>query len=283
MIPCDPETGNPLNSTQVATNARHHNDDNVTTNNGVEFSGNDASYISINAKSSPFQIQIVVSRTEEGVSLSKLHDALFLKGKEAAEDGKATMEGCIGGVSLKELMHTDDIVKTLNDKVTNVRLESPNDKSKGFYIEVMLLEPTIQTDDAVTCPPAELNKVLPTYKPFSVTKADDSDDSSIFQSAYTSRQFTTEIGPWEQENIKAFQVMALDIQKALVRIEFPEFDEGCKDKTFREIYQLNTKVGTDFDHELLFLFESIDKCHYFYCAHSQLNLTAQVRLLCHSL
>ena len=37
--------------------------------------------------------------------------------------------------------------------------------------------------------------------------------------------------------------MALDVQKALVRIEFPKFEEGCKDVTFRKVFQLNARVS----------------------------------------
>ena len=37
--------------------------------------------------------------------------------------------------------------------------------------------------------------------------------------------------------------MALDVKKALVRVEFPVFPEGCKDKTFWEVYQLNARVS----------------------------------------
>ena len=40
--------------------------------------------------------------------------------------------------------------------------------------------------------------------------------------------------------------MALDVQKALVRIEFTKFEEGCKDITFREVFQLNARVSDKF-------------------------------------
>jgi hypothetical protein len=29
-----------------------------------------------------------------------------------------------------------------------------------------------------------------------------------------------------------------------VRLEFPEFPEGCKGRAFREVYQLNARVST---------------------------------------
>lgn len=42
---------------------------------------------------------------------------------------------------------------------------------------------------------------------------------------------------------KVFDEVALDVKKAIVRCEMPEFPEGCKGRTFREIYQLNARVS----------------------------------------
>jgi hypothetical protein len=39
-----------------------------------------------------------------------------------------------------------------------------------------------------------------------------------------------------------FDVVSLAVRKAIVRLEFPEFPEGCKGRAFREIYQLNARV-----------------------------------------
>ena len=41
----------------------------------------------------------------------------------------------------------------------------------------------------------------------------------------------------------AFDYVALQVRKAAVRCEFPEFPEGCKGKPFRDIYQLNARVS----------------------------------------
>ena len=41
-----------------------------------------------------------------------------------------------------------------------------------------------------------------------------------------------------------FDVLSLSVRKAVVRLEFPEFPEGCKERTFREVYQLNARVST---------------------------------------
>lgn len=42
----------------------------------------------------------------------------------------------------------------------------------------------------------------------------------------------------------ASDYIGLQVRKAVVRCEFPEFPEGCKDQTFREVYQLNARVST---------------------------------------
>lgn len=41
-----------------------------------------------------------------------------------------------------------------------------------------------------------------------------------------------------------FDTVALNVRKSLVRLEFPEFPEGCKGRAFREVYQLNARVSS---------------------------------------
>lgn len=45
---------------------------------------------------------------------------------------------------------------------------------------------------------------------------------------------------------KVFDEVTLDVKKGIVRCEMPEFPEGCKGRTFREIYQLNARVRSVF-------------------------------------
>eukprot|EP00543_Licmophora_paradoxa_P001047 CAMPEP_0202445100 /NCGR_PEP_ID=MMETSP1360-20130828/3984_1 /ASSEMBLY_ACC=CAM_ASM_000848 /TAXON_ID=515479 /ORGANISM="Licmophora paradoxa, Strain CCMP2313" /LENGTH=504 /DNA_ID=CAMNT_0049061255 /DNA_START=98 /DNA_END=1612 /DNA_ORIENTATION=- len=40
----------------------------------------------------------------------------------------------------------------------------------------------------------------------------------------------------------AFDFVALQVRKAVVKCEFPEFPEGCKGRSFREVYQLNARL-----------------------------------------
>ena len=40
-----------------------------------------------------------------------------------------------------------------------------------------------------------------------------------------------------------FEMLSLKIRKSIVALEFPEFPEGCKDKQFKEVYQLNARVS----------------------------------------
>ena len=44
----------------------------------------------------------------------------------------------------------------------------------------------------------------------------------------------------------AFDLVAIAARKSVVRLEFPEFPEGCKGKPFREVYQLNARVSVWF-------------------------------------
>lgn len=40
----------------------------------------------------------------------------------------------------------------------------------------------------------------------------------------------------------AFDFLVLQVRKTVVKIEFPEFPEGCKGRAFREVYQLNARL-----------------------------------------
>lgn len=42
-----------------------------------------------------------------------------------------------------------------------------------------------------------------------------------------------------------FDTIACKVRKSLVALEFPEFPEGCKDKSFKQIYQLNARVSSN--------------------------------------
>jgi hypothetical protein len=42
-----------------------------------------------------------------------------------------------------------------------------------------------------------------------------------------------------------FDFVGLQVRKAIVQLEFPEFPEGCKGKAFRDVYQLNARVSFD--------------------------------------
>ena len=45
-----------------------------------------------------------------------------------------------------------------------------------------------------------------------------------------------------REAKQAFDLVAIAARKSVVRLEFPEFPEGCKGRPFREVYQLNARV-----------------------------------------
>lgn len=46
-----------------------------------------------------------------------------------------------------------------------------------------------------------------------------------------------------KEAKEVYDVLVLSVRKAIVRLEFPEFPEGCKGRPFREVYQLNARVS----------------------------------------
>ena len=46
-----------------------------------------------------------------------------------------------------------------------------------------------------------------------------------------------------KEGKATFDFVALQVRKAVVMCEFPDFPEGCKGKPFRDIYQLNARVS----------------------------------------
>lgn len=49
-----------------------------------------------------------------------------------------------------------------------------------------------------------------------------------------------------REAKQSFDLVGIEARKAIVRLEFPEFPEGCKGQAFRDVYQLNARVSLDF-------------------------------------
>lgn len=201
---------------------------------------------------------------KEGVYTQKLQRALYARGKQiiAAEGGDQTAataeENCIGEMNVESLIHENEVLKGYQDAIfgalagengidaQGVTNTTGKDTPRGIHVDILLLEPDIRQEDAVVIPPPpELNKMASNYRPYSntTTTTTNNNEGSLYERVYTSSQFTTRTSYWEQVNIQAFTLVALDIRKALVRVEFPEFDEGFKEKTFREVYQLNAKVS----------------------------------------
>jgi len=48
--------------------------------------------------------------------------------------------------------------------------------------------------------------------------------------------------PGFKEAKAAFDFVSLQVRKSVVKCEFPEFPEGCKGRSFREVYQLNARL-----------------------------------------
>jgi hypothetical protein len=188
------------------------------------------------------------------LAAKEYYEALFARAKQMAEEkGSSGSGGGIGGISMSELVEVDDELRSLKEKVEYYANRDSSEtkegeKPLGYYVEVLLLEPHVKETDVVIAPPLCLDKSSPAIR-YPDNHSDDENKEGdetkcIFQDIFTSTQFTTAPGPWEQANIRAYENMVLDVRKALVRVEFPVFPEGCKDKTFREVYQLNARVGS---------------------------------------
>ena len=211
----------------------------------VKYAGNDEFYV----KYDSFQIRITVSKANEGLAAKRYYEAIFDKRKEMAAGSESDID-----IDVDQWVEEDEQLKELQQKLIDAKEENGDDSALGYYVEVMLLEPHVKIDDVAIPPPEALDRNHPNARPTnnSTTRLEDEEKSnaggggrrSIFQrDIYSSCQFNAP-GPWEKANIRAFGDIELDVRKALVRVEFPVFPEGCKDKTFREVYQLNARVSS---------------------------------------
>ena len=235
-----------------------------------------------NNKHDPFQIQIIVSSASTSIPKKKLWDKLYTHGKRGVL-GRTNEENLEELHDLNEeelqtiLLHED------GDTIFNTDLEDMT--QLGYHVDILLYHPhhciPMENDDGkdttnkgeermmVLSPPQELNKMLPTYRPLTLDNSPTSNTnrhatrSNLHQTVYTLPQFTHPTSKEEEDNLKAFRLIVLDLQKGLVRIEFPKFREGCGEKTFREVYQLNAKVRVwmlEFLLELCWLTLRLDSC-----------------------
>ena len=225
LIPCS-EDGQPVDGLNVIADGDKED---------IKYEGNDELYLQ---SQKPFQIRITVSRAREGLAAKKYYESLFAKGREGNAVGD-----------------DDEKLKELRDNVEAARLDNggsggeDNRGALGYYVEMMLLEPYVDESDVAIPPPLALDKSAPNSRSSGtseITHIANEERKSVFdQDIFSSPQFNSR-GPWEDVNIKAFEHIGLDVRKALVRVEFPVFPEGCKDKTFREVYQLNARVSSLF-------------------------------------
>lgn len=222
-----------------------------------------------------FQLRIAVSKANDGVSTKKFHDGLFNLLKDSSSDNseKGSSGGGVDeGIILQEMINSDEQLMVLQQQALDARLANNETEGKliGYYVTIMLCEPHVPNEEVVIPPPSFLDKLDGTFKavPYSQSSqaARDDNDAATAGNGYhgggnqheggvfspsnkdnicTSQQFVAP-GPWEKANLKAFELIALDVKKALVRVEFPLFSEGCKNKTFREVYQLNARVSVIF-------------------------------------
>lgn len=251
-------------------------------NSGGSSSGGGGS--SSSSSNGRFQLRIVISKANDGVSTKKFHDGLFNLLKDSSSnnnDDKSSGGGGVDeGITLQEMINSDEQLMVLqqhaldarsanNDEMYNNSDGNEGQSLMGYYVTIMLCEPHVPNEEVVIPPPSFLDKLDGAFKavPYSQSSqaARDGDNAAtatagngyhgggnqdgggVFNPSNkdnicTSQQFVAP-GPWEKANLKAFELIALDVKKALVRVEFPMFPEGCRDKTFREVYQLNARVS----------------------------------------
>jgi len=225
----------------------------------------------------PFQLWVNVSKAREGLAARAYHDELFAKRKgirfddEDEDDVRAYFEK-------DDWVEEDEKLRELKQKLIDAR-EHPEEMKDdddgdgekgalGYYVEFLLVDPDVPTGAIVVAPPSNLDRAKPNSRSLSssvrvsmgscasslldeINEDDDDEDSTVAKEGRTTSVFARDIyaseqfqaqGPWEKANVKAYGDMALDVRKALVRVEFPVFPEGCKDRTFREVYQLNARL-----------------------------------------
>mmetsp|Transcript_13697 Transcript_13697/g.26115 ORF Transcript_13697/g.26115 Transcript_13697/m.26115 type:complete len:758 (-) Transcript_13697:124-2397(-) len=286
LIPCHPETGEPLDGWQIAST---DDEGNVQPPDSLPFRGNDEYHL-LGPSSSrhhphthpeppPFRIRITVSHADEALAAKKYYDGLFAVGRELYQLGDAdARQGARNDMTVGEFADANGQMRRLRDRVEqcqnrrdrgcgteakaetvehangqNEKTEEEGDRPLGYLVEMMLLDPHVPNDAWVVPPPDLLNKAdsmarstVPIAKGEIYDGVDGDVDAENGKSVFdrdicVSPQFV-EAGPWEKANLEAFDHIGLDIRKALVRVEFPVFPEGRKDKTFREVYQLNARL-----------------------------------------
>jgi len=272
LIPHDAQSKAPLVPSSVLTidadtgkvkYAENSNDEfylGGNTNNTIDNGGEE---LPSSSQSPHFQLRINISKAREGLAAKEYYDALFAKRKEivdAENDMDLNVDQWVA-----EDEHLQELQQTLMDARENHKEEDTEEGERaapilGYYVEFLLVEPHVQMEDIVIAPPSDLDKTNLTAKSISssrsmsmksideeVVEGSAKDDGSANKKSvfrgdiYTSRQFAVP-GPWEKANMKAYTDIGFDVRKALVRVEFPVFPEGCKEKTFREVYQLNARL-----------------------------------------
>eukprot|EP00581_Thalassiosira_minuscula_P010305 CAMPEP_0183710006 /NCGR_PEP_ID=MMETSP0737-20130205/5899_1 /TAXON_ID=385413 /ORGANISM="Thalassiosira miniscula, Strain CCMP1093" /LENGTH=794 /DNA_ID=CAMNT_0025938227 /DNA_START=292 /DNA_END=2676 /DNA_ORIENTATION=+ len=247
----------------------------------AKYSGNDEFYTihgeDNEGEHKPFQLRINISRAREGLAAIEFYESIFAKRKELAagdDNGDDVMEDW----DVDQWVAQDDHLQELQQRLIDAREQNPEKEGKktplGYLVEFLLVEPHVPLDEPVIAPPTNLDKTHPNAKAnpsnpsisragsrnLSMKSIDEDGEAEVERNAgraievkyavkrsvfhkniYASRQFVAP-GPWEKANIKAYGDIGLDVRKSLVRVEFPKFPEGCRDRTFREVYQLNARL-----------------------------------------
>ena len=221
-----------------------------------------------------FKLRIVVNKANDCVATKQYYNGLFDFSRELSDM-------CSGEGMSQQMVDENEHLQRLKQHVLDVRIANQgtannknnnyiaqDDSAKGdkklnwkdqssysgYEVTIMLCEPHIQTDDVVIPPPSYLDKCHDNFTPVPYP----TDDDDVIYNGGNAKQgvFSTNVcaslqfvkpGLWEKANLDAFGLISFDVKKALVRVEFPRFPEGCRKKTFKEVYQLNARVSVDMD------------------------------------
>ena len=217
-----------------------------------------------------FKLRIVVTKANEDILAKTYYDGLFDLMKELNDSNNNKKhdddERCSFGIIItEEMVNENENLKLLKQQVLDARLanevnnqDTNNNNNSGYNVTIMLCEPHVTNDDIVIPPPSYWDKLDANFNAVPYPKNHTgSDDVNFFYCHGGGNDFGGGFGgknnicsplkfispgPWEKANLQAFELIALDVKKALVRVEFPMVTE-CRKKTFREVYQLNAKVS----------------------------------------
>lgn len=166
---------------------------------------------------------------------------------------------------IRELSNDGEELKFITDSITHFLRECIDDKHQTTDLISMKFQPkgcmwNLELNPSIGAPDYMI-QVQCLAKSGGNGTTDFAVDTKLM--GKSSKSLTSTSLPGYREAKASFEMTALIVRKAVVKCEFPNFPEGCKGRTFREVYQLNARVCLD-DISLLFC---CCCCHATGCSH----------------